>query len=86
MIEKVYEVYGDVLPERNVYGSSDTSPSTINEILKEYKTWNRFKYAYEMYVSTKRASAVKVETKKAEVKKVETKATTKAVVKNEDKE
>lgn len=56
MLDKIFEVYGNALPERHIYAASAASPVTVLEITKQFRTWNAFVYEYGKYTQTKRVS------------------------------
>ena len=62
ILEKVYAVYGNKLPDRLLYNSMKNKPVSVAGILSKFKKWARFELSYTEFCITKRPK-VEVKTK-----------------------
>jgi hypothetical protein len=72
-IEEVFNVYGENLPAKHIYTATKKSPVLTIYILKQYKTWAKFKIAYNKYAIEQRNKKVKEDVIVKKVSKKETK-------------
>ena len=55
MLEELYKIFGDTLPEKNVFFATQGAP-TRAPFLKEFGSWVEFCNDYMRFVAVKRAA------------------------------
>lgn len=55
MLEQLYEIFGDTLPERHVFFATKGAP-TRAPLFKEFGSWVEFSNAYIRYVAVQKAT------------------------------
>lgn len=56
MLEKLYEIFGDTLPEKHVFFATEGAP-TRAPLFKEFNSWVEFTNDYARFVAMKKAPA-----------------------------
>lgn len=59
LIQKAFEVFGNELPDRDLFQATEKNPVTMLMVKKEFKTYEEFKKAYLAFVINKRTKAAK---------------------------
>ena len=57
MLEQMYKLFGDKLPEKHVFFATEGAP-TRAPLLKEFGSWLAFANDYQRYVAKKKSEAV----------------------------
>jgi hypothetical protein len=68
-IEEVFKVFGSELPPKHIYTATKKSPVRAIYIMKQFKTWAKFKLEYNKYAIEQRNLKAKDIVKKSGTKK-----------------
>lgn len=57
MMEAVYKVFGDTLPDKDTFFATNDNPMSLLDMRKGFKTWDSFVHEYFLYVKSVKAPA-----------------------------
>lgn len=58
MIEKVYEVFGPELPDKDTFFATTANPMCLLDLRNQFKTWDVFVHEYHLFVKDKLVTKV----------------------------
>lgn len=58
MIEEVYKVFGQELPDRDTFFATTANPMSLLDLRKQFKTWDSFVHEYHLFVKSQVMSVV----------------------------
>ena len=54
ILNKVFEVFGSELPEKDIFQATIANPGSALEIRKAFGNWSAFEYAYAKFLQEKK--------------------------------